>query len=75
MSWMQPATFGGTNEFFQRWGQTDVGQAKRMIVHCLDVGVNFFDTGDVYSDGVSEEILGQALKGRRHNVASTCGLL
>jgi aryl-alcohol dehydrogenase-like predicted oxidoreductase len=58
-------TFGGTNEFFQRWGQTDVAQAKRMIDLCLDAGLNFFDTADVYSNGVSEEILGQALKGRR----------
>src|SRR6202034_3253242 len=58
-------TFGGANEFFQRWGQTDVAQAKRMIDLCLDAGVNLFDTADVYSQGVSEEILGQALQGRR----------
>jgi aryl-alcohol dehydrogenase-like predicted oxidoreductase len=61
-------TFGGTNEFFQRWGQTDVAQAKRMVDLCLDAGLNFFDTADVYSQGVSEEILGQALKGRRDKV-------
>jgi aryl-alcohol dehydrogenase-like predicted oxidoreductase len=61
-------TFGGTNEFFQRWGQTDVAQAKRMIDLCLDSGLSFFDTADVYSDGVSEEILGQGLKGRRQKV-------
>lgn len=58
-------TFGGTNEFFQRWGQTDVAEATRMIDLCLDSGVNFFDTADVYSKGASEEILGQALKGKR----------
>ncbi|SDA09814.1 Predicted oxidoreductase [Methylobacterium sp. UNC378MF] len=58
-------TFGGTNEFFQRWGQTDVDEATRMVDLCLDSGVNFFDTADIYSAGASEEILGQALKGKR----------
>ena len=58
-------TFGGTNEFFQRWGQTDVAEATRMVDLCLDSGVSFFDTADIYSAGASEEILGQALKGRR----------
>ncbi|KTS11979.1 aldo/keto reductase [Methylobacterium radiotolerans] len=58
-------TFGGTNEFFQHWGQTDVAEATRMVDLCLDSGVNFFDTADIYSGGASEEILGQALKGKR----------
>ena len=58
-------TFGGSNEFFQRWGQTDVAQATRMIDMCLDAGVNFFDTADVYSQGASEQILGEAIKGKR----------
>ena len=59
------ATFGGTNPFFERWGQTDVAEATRMVDICLDRGVNFFDTADIYSAGASEEILGQALKGKR----------
>ena len=59
------ATFGGTNAFFQRWGQTDVGEATRMVDLCLESGANFFDTADIYSQGASEEILGQALKGKR----------
>ncbi|KAB1073703.1 aldo/keto reductase [Methylobacterium planeticum] len=59
-------TFGGTNEFFQRWGQTDVAEASRLVDLCLEAGVNFFDTADIYSQGASEEILGQALKGRRN---------
>ena len=59
-------TFGGSNEFFKRWGDTDVADATRLIDICLDAGVNFFDTADVYSQGASEEILGQALKGKRH---------
>lgn len=58
-------TFGGTNEFFQRWGQTDVKEASRLIDICLDRGINFFDTANVYSQGASEEVLGAALKGRR----------
>ncbi len=62
------ATFGGSNEFFQRWGDTDVKEATKMVDLCLDAGVNFFDTADVYSQGSSEEILGKALKGRRDDV-------
>jgi len=58
-------TFGGGNEFFERWGQTDVDQATRLVDICLDHGVNFFDTADIYSQGASEEILGAALKGKR----------
>jgi aryl-alcohol dehydrogenase-like predicted oxidoreductase len=61
-------TFGGTNEFFQRWGQVDVAEATRMVDLCLDAGVNFFDTANLYSQGASEEILGQAVKGRRDKV-------
>lgn len=62
------ATFGGSNEFFQKWGQTDVAEATRMVDICLDAGINFFDTADVYSAGASEEILGQAIKNRRQDV-------
>lgn len=58
-------TFGGKNQFFERWGKTDVDEASRLIDICLDAGVNFFDSADTYSGGVSEEILGAALKGRR----------
>lgn len=68
------ATFGGKNEFFQRWGQTDVKQASRLIDICLERGVNFFDTADVYSGGASENVLGAALKGRRDKtIISTKG--
>lgn len=67
-------TFGGTDEFFKRWGQTDVKEASRLIDICLENGVNFFDTANVYSQGVSEEILGQALKGKRNQtIVSTKG--
>ncbi|MER6000500.1 aldo/keto reductase [Nonomuraea angiospora] len=58
-------TFAGKGELFGAWGDTDVAQARRLVDICLDAGVTMFDTADVYSDGASEEVLGQALKGRR----------
>jgi aryl-alcohol dehydrogenase-like predicted oxidoreductase len=61
-------TFGGGNDFFRAWGQTDVAEAKTMIGLSLDAGVNLFDTADVYSDGASEQILGKALEGKRKEV-------
>lgn len=60
------ATFGGTTEFFQKWGQTDVAEASRLIDISLEHGINFFDTANVYSAGASEIVLGKALKNRRH---------
>lgn len=59
------ATFGGGGEFFKAWGETDVTEAKRMVDMCLDAGINFLDTADVYSQGLSEEICGETIKGRR----------
>lgn len=58
-------TFGGATEFFKKWGSTDVKEASRLVDICLEHGINFFDTADIYSRGASEEILGQALKGKR----------
>ena len=55
-------TFGGGSEFFRAWGETDVEEATRLIDICLEAGVNFFDTADVYSQGLSEEILGEAIR-------------
>lgn len=60
------ATFGGGNEFFKAWGNTQVDEAKHLINLCMDAGVNFFDTANIYSGGAAEEILGQALEGLRH---------
>jgi aryl-alcohol dehydrogenase-like predicted oxidoreductase len=62
------ATFGGAGEFFKGFGETDVAEATRMVDICLDAGVTMFDTADAYSGGLSEEILGQAIKGRRDKV-------
>ncbi len=59
------ATFGGGSEFFKAWGESDVAEATRLVDVCLDGGVNFFDTADIYSKGLSEEILGKAIGSRR----------
>ncbi|MBD2701762.1 aldo/keto reductase [Spirosoma sp. BT702] len=59
------ATFGGGTKFFKAWGTTQTDEATRLVDICLDAGVNLFDTADVYSDGLSEEILGKALVGKR----------
>jgi aryl-alcohol dehydrogenase-like predicted oxidoreductase len=53
---------------FGAMGNTDHGESVRMIHRALDAGINFVDTADVYSGGESEEIVGQALKGRRDDV-------
>ncbi|PAW94971.1 aldo/keto reductase [Mucilaginibacter sp. MD40] len=62
------ATFGGQGDFFKAWGNTQLADAKKLVNLCLDAGVNFFDTANVYSHGVSEEILGLALEGLRNRV-------
>ncbi len=59
------ATFGGGNEFFKAWGSTQVEEAARLLDLCLDAGINLFDTADIYSQGLSEEILGKAMTGKR----------
>ncbi len=61
-------TFGGANEFFKVWGSSGVAEATRLVDICLDSGLNMFDTADIYSGGLAEEILGQAVKGRRDQV-------
>ena len=60
-------TFGGRGQF-RDVGQTDLDGARRHVDMALDAGVNLIDTANVYSDGASEEIVGQALDGRRDDV-------
>lgn len=69
------ATFGGGNEFFKAWGSTQVDEARQLVNLCLDAGMNLFDTANSYSNGMSEEILAQALKGISRNdyILSTKG--
>ncbi|HEY0121047.1 MAG TPA: aldo/keto reductase [Rhizobium sp.] len=61
-------TFGGSGPLFGAWGTTDAMEARRLVDICLEAGVNLFDTADVYSAGASEDVLGQAIRGRRDAV-------
>jgi aryl-alcohol dehydrogenase-like predicted oxidoreductase len=61
-------TFGGSGPLFSHWGNSDAKEARRLVDICLEAGVNLFDTADVYSSGASEEVLGEAIKGRRDAV-------
>jgi len=60
-------SFGGPTSKGFEWTLDHEG-SKRIIDRAVDLGVNFFDTADVYSGGRSEEILGEALKGMREDV-------
>lgn len=60
-------SFGGVGAF-ARVANQGVDDARRLIDVCIDGGVNLFDTANMYSFGRSEEILGEALKGRREGV-------
>jgi aryl-alcohol dehydrogenase-like predicted oxidoreductase len=60
-------TFGGTGGFASV-GSTGLDGARRQLDRCLEAGINLVDTADVYSDGLSEEIVGEALEGRRDDV-------
>jgi aryl-alcohol dehydrogenase-like predicted oxidoreductase len=64
---MGTMTFGGKGGF-ANVGSTGVDEARRQVELCLEAGVNLIDTADVYSDGLSEEILGEVLRGRRDDV-------
>jgi aryl-alcohol dehydrogenase-like predicted oxidoreductase len=61
-------TFGGGNEFFKAWGDTDAKGAAHLVDICLDAGLTMFDSADIYSNGLAEEVLGAAIKGRRDRV-------
>jgi aryl-alcohol dehydrogenase-like predicted oxidoreductase len=62
------ATFGGGNDFFRAWGETQVAEATRLVDVALDAGITMFDSADAYSAGLSEEILGKAIAGRRNKL-------
>ncbi|HEY0496819.1 MAG TPA: aldo/keto reductase [Kutzneria sp.] len=63
---VSPYCFGAMN--FGAWANTDRAEAARIITAALDAGINFIDTADRYSEGESERIVGQAVKGRREDV-------
>lgn len=54
-------SFGDAKRWVHPW-VLDEEQSRTMIRTALDLGINFFDTANVYSDGTSEEMLGRALK-------------
>src|SRR5258708_32970060 len=62
------ATFGGKGAFFAAWGNTQAEQATRLVDMCLDFGLNMFDSADIYSAVLAEEIFGAAVKGKRDRV-------
>lgn len=57
-------TFGESQTFMKGVTSSD-DEAKAVLEHCLEKGINFVDTANVYSEGRSEELLGQWMKGRR----------
>jgi aryl-alcohol dehydrogenase-like predicted oxidoreductase len=61
-------TFGGQGPLFSAWGNSGVEEARRLIDICIEAGANLFDSADVYSNGIAEEILAAAIKGRRNDV-------
>lgn len=63
-------TFGGAGPFAMV-GQQGVPEARRLVDLCIDAGVNLFDTANMYSSGLAEEILGEVLDGRRDRVLIT----
>ena len=61
-------TFGGKGDFFKGFGSSDAAEATRLVDIALEAGMNMFDSADVYSGGMAEEILGHAIMGRRDQV-------
>jgi len=59
---MGTMTFGGQGAWWKNVGEVDQGNANALVERALAAGVNFIDTADVYSEGHSERILGQALR-------------
>jgi aryl-alcohol dehydrogenase-like predicted oxidoreductase len=61
-------TFGGKGDLFSAWGNAGVPEATRLVDISLEAGLSMFDSADVYSAGLAEEILGKAIAGRRDKV-------
>lgn len=64
---MGTMSFGGKG-VFANVGTTGVDEARRQVDRCVEAGINLIDTADVYSDGASEEIVGEVLRGRRDDL-------
>lgn len=65
---MGTMTFGGKDPVSMAMGALGKDKAGRLIDMALDAGINFFDTANVYGEGESERILGEALRSKRHDV-------
>jgi aryl-alcohol dehydrogenase-like predicted oxidoreductase len=61
-------TFGGKGDLFSAWGNSGMPEATRLVDISLEAGLTMFDSADVYSAGLAEEILGKAIAGRRDKV-------
>ncbi|RDU64047.1 aldo/keto reductase [Helicobacter didelphidarum] len=61
------ATFAGSTEFFKKWGNVQVDEARELVKTCVDSGFNAFDTADCYSLGDAEVVLGEVLKDYKRN--------
>jgi methylglyoxal reductase len=61
----------------ESWGESDNERSIRTIHRALELGLTFIDTAPAYGNGVSEELLASALKGRRGEavIATKCGLV
>jgi aryl-alcohol dehydrogenase-like predicted oxidoreductase len=68
VSGIEVSAFGLGTMMFGAWGNPDRGECNRMVDMALDAGITLFDTADIYDFGVSEEIVGRALEGRRDRV-------
>ncbi len=67
-SGLEVSTLALGTMMFGSWGNEDLAECHRMVHRALDAGITLFDTADIYDDGVSETILGQALHGHRDGV-------
>jgi aryl-alcohol dehydrogenase-like predicted oxidoreductase len=67
-SGIEVSTIAFGTMMFGRWGNTDVDECHRMVDRAIEAGITLFDTADMYDDGASETILGEALRGRRDQV-------
>ena len=58
-------TFGGGEGMWKQIGALNQADAEKLVGRSIDAGINFFDTADVYAEGLSEQITGQALRNLR----------
>src|SRR4030095_14070777 len=65
----------GTWQFGGEWGKTFAfEEVETLLMHAKDKGINLIDTAECYGDGVSESLIGRALRGQRHEwvIATKC---